>query len=292
VLYLLTAAQNDRVTNNIRLVHYLVNKLGIHDGTRDYDDCISLGNYGLLKAAISFDETKGIKFATFAARCIHNEIFMDWRKKRFAEPLFFDDPLNTDVDGNTLLLSDIIADIKESNIEEQTETSDFLADVLNYVLNHLSIRDRLVFLFSIAGLLQTEISEKIGISQSYISRLEKKISDKISRISIDADNLNFSHDKGKDFTVCANGTGFTVSFCTNGFGDFGRIFSKVLLKLSKIDTLQAFNLLSTQNCLTLSLPIDNDSFIILAEILLEFYRISGDENFNSENEDTILSDTS
>ena len=166
------------IERNLRLVVYIARKFentGIH-----MEDLISIGTIGLIKSINTFKPSKKIKLATYASRCIENEILMFLRRtNKLKTEVSIDEPLNVDWDGNELLLSDILGtepDIIYRNIEEQVDK-----DLLQQALLKLSDREReiveLRFGFSAQGKEKTqkEVADLLGISQSYISRLEKKI---------------------------------------------------------------------------------------------------------------------
>ena len=165
------------VEHNLRLVVYIARKF---DNTGvDPDDLISVGTIGLIKAINSFKLDKNIKLATYASRCIENEILMYLRRTvRLKSEVSFDEPLNTDFEGNELLLSDILGTSAESvygDLESSAEK-----ELLKEALRKLSERERkIMFLrFGLNGgeeMTQKDVADLSGISQSYISRLEKKI---------------------------------------------------------------------------------------------------------------------
>ncbi len=165
------------VERNLRLVVYIAKKFestGIH-----IEDLISIGTVGLMKAANTFDPDKNIKLATYASRCIENEILMYIRKTSGQKrEISIDEPLNVDWDGNELLLSDILgsdADVVCRHIEEVEERK-----IVRESVAELEPREREIIelRFGLSGgreRTQKEVAELLGISQSYISRLEKKI---------------------------------------------------------------------------------------------------------------------
>ena len=165
------------IQHNLRLVVYIARKF---DNTGvDNDDLISIGTIGLIKAINSFKADKNIKLATYASRCIENEILMYLRRiARLKTEVSFDEPLNTDFEGNELLLSDVLgtsADSVYGDIESNAEK-----EQLKEALKKLSERERkIMFLrFGLGGgeeMTQKDVADLLGISQSYISRLEKKI---------------------------------------------------------------------------------------------------------------------
>lgn len=171
------AAKNTLITHNLRLVVYIARKfestgIGI-------EDLISIGTIGLIKAVNTFCPSRNIKLATYASRCIENEILMYLRKiQNIKCEVSIDEPLNIDWDGNELLLSDILGtenDCVNHEIEQEAERS-----ILHSLIRHLGDRERTIMQlrFGLGGgeeKTQKEVADIIGISQSYISRLEKKI---------------------------------------------------------------------------------------------------------------------
>jgi len=169
------------ITHNLRLVVYIAKKF--ESSGVGVEDLISIGTIGLIKAVNTFCPEKNIKLATYASRCIENEILMHLRKITPTRgDISIDEPLNIDWDGNELLLSDILgsdADAVNTGIEEDDEK-----DLLVRCVNSLGERERLIMhmRFGMAGKrehTQKEVADLLGISQSYISRLEKKIIDKL-----------------------------------------------------------------------------------------------------------------
>jgi RNA polymerase sporulation-specific sigma factor len=165
------------IQHNLRLVVYIAKKF---DNTGvDNDDLISIGTIGLIKAINSFRADKNIKLATYASRCIENEILMYLRRiARMKTEVSFDEPLNTDFEGNELLLSDVLGTSAESVYGEIESTAE--KEQLKEALKKLSERERkIMFLrFGLGGgeeMTQKDVADMLGISQSYISRLEKKI---------------------------------------------------------------------------------------------------------------------
>ena len=170
-------AKNELIQHNLRLVVYIARKF---DNTGvDNDDLISIGTIGLIKAVSSYKTDKNIKLATYASRCIENEILMYLRRTaRLKSEVSFDEPLNTDFEGNELLLSDVLGTSAEcvyGDVEANAEK-----EQLKAALSKLSERERTIMRlrFGLGGgdeMTQKDVADMLGISQSYISRLEKKI---------------------------------------------------------------------------------------------------------------------
>lgn len=176
-------AKAELVEHNLRLVVYIAKKF---EGTgADGDDLVSVGTIGLIKAIDSFRADKNIKLATYASRCIENEILMYLRRlSRVKQEVSFEEPLNTDWEGNELLLSDVMgtdADAVYSDVEGGVER-----ELLKASLSKLSLREQKIMRmrFGLDGgeeMTQKDVADKLGISQSYISRLEKKIIAKLKK---------------------------------------------------------------------------------------------------------------
>ena len=165
------------ITHNLRLVVYIAKKF--ETPSAGIEDMISIGTIGLIKAVNTFDPSKNIKLATYGSRCIENEILMYLRRNsRLKSEVSFDEPLNTDWDGNELLLSDVLGtepDLVSRGIENHTER-----EMLSEALESLPPRERhiMALRYGLCGrpeMTQREVAELMGISQSYISRLEKRI---------------------------------------------------------------------------------------------------------------------
>ena len=171
------AARDDLITHNLRLVVYIAKKFestGIN-----LEDLISIGTIGLIKAVNTFSPEKKIKLATYASRCIENEILMFLRKNSSQRTeVSFDEPLNTDWDGKELLLSDVLG--TEGDVVLRPIEADADRKLLSDAVGMLSQRERAIITmrFGLWGqkeLTQKEVADRLGISQSYISRLEKRI---------------------------------------------------------------------------------------------------------------------
>ncbi len=177
------AAKQCLIERNLRLVVYIARRFentGVH-----IEDLISIGTIGLIKAISTFKKDKNIKLATYASRCIENEILMYLRKKANSnQTLSFEDPLNTDGDGNELLLSDVLGSREDSIMEYVESVSEIAA--LNKAVDALPPREKQItaLRYGLNGkreYTQKEVADALNISQSYVSRLEKKILNKLKR---------------------------------------------------------------------------------------------------------------
>ncbi len=178
------SVREELIVRNLRLVVYIAKKF--ENTSTNVEDLISIGTIGLIKAVNTFRPSRNIKLATYSSRCIENEILMHLRKTTgLKHEISLDEPLNIDWDGNELLLCDILGtddDMVGRNIEHEVEVT-----LLNRAISKLNEREQMIMKmrFGIDGkkeMTQKEVADTLGISQSYISRLEKRI---IDRLKID-----------------------------------------------------------------------------------------------------------
>ncbi|MBE6732684.1 MAG: sigma-70 family RNA polymerase sigma factor [Ruminococcaceae bacterium] len=176
-------ARNELVEHNLRLVAHIVKKY--YTTNCEQDDLISIGTIGLIKAVSSFKSDKGIRLATYAARCIENEILMHFRNlKKSSQDLYISDPIDTDKDGNALTLIDIIAD--DYDLSEDVDTKIKLQKLRVLLNGTLDKREKEILelrygLNDCEELTQREIAKKLGISRSYVSRIETAALKKLRR---------------------------------------------------------------------------------------------------------------
>ncbi|MBE6536755.1 MAG: sigma-70 family RNA polymerase sigma factor [Ruminococcaceae bacterium] len=170
-------ARQALIEHNLRLVVYIAKRF--ENTGAGIEELISIGTVGLIKAVSSYNSEKNIKIATYASRCIENEILMFIRKSsQRKKEISIDEPLSVDYDGNELLLSDVLGSEPDSVSKAMEEDEE--RKILRDAVMDLSERERIIIemrfgLFGKRELTQKEVADELGISQSYISRLEKKI---------------------------------------------------------------------------------------------------------------------
>ncbi len=175
-------ARNILIEHNLRLVAHIMKKY--YAKASDQEDLISIGTIGLIKAISTFQPTKGIRLATYAARCVENEILMHFRSQRkSASDVSLSDLIETSGDGTALSLMDVIAD--ETDLVEQVSTQEDVHLLKNY-LTTLEPRERQVLILRYGlnnhpALPQREVARQCGISRSYVSRIEKKALEKLRK---------------------------------------------------------------------------------------------------------------
>ena len=174
-------AEQKLIEHNLRLVAHIVKKYS--QSPAEQDELISIGTIGLIKAVTSFDYSKGAKFATYASRCIENEILMNFRAtKKTAGDIYLGEPIDTDKDGNTMTLIDIIDD--GVDIHEQVDLKIRSKQLYSFLGKCLDKRELEIIvyrygLYSGFPHTQNETAKKLGISRSYVSRIEKKALEKL-----------------------------------------------------------------------------------------------------------------
>lgn len=175
------SARNKLIEHNLRLVAHIVKKYS--QSSAEQDELISIGTIGLIKAVSTFDYKKGAKFATYASRCIENEILMNFRSlKKSAGDIYINEPVETDKDGNAMTLIDMIDD--GVDIHEQVELNIRSKQLYDFLEKCLDKRELEIIiyrygLYSGTPHTQNETAKKLNISRSYVSRIEKKAIEKL-----------------------------------------------------------------------------------------------------------------
>ena len=257
----LTREQQKKVEENDGLVKHIVNKQRIP--SRDFDDVVSIGRFGLMKAVVTFDDSKGAKFGTYAAKCIVNEIFMSFRKSNKDQLVVsFEETIRGD-----LTLGDMLSDPKSLEFEEQLDDSEVIAKALSYVLNSLSRKIAIILLFSMAGITQKIIADMFEMSQAQVSRIIKKNRCKLKN--------NYEEINNKEvFTVALKDDRLEIKFSTQDVRRFNQIFANFLVGINNVDNLQLFKVSCTKEQVVIYLPAEPESFAFLASIIKEIENFS------------------
>ncbi|MBR6531466.1 MAG: RNA polymerase sporulation sigma factor SigK [Clostridia bacterium] len=176
-------AKNELIEHNLRLVAHIIKKY--YANSAQQDDLISIGTIGLIKAINTFDVDKGTRLATYAARCVENEILMYFRaQKKTAQDISVNEPIDTDSEGNPLTLMDIIATEDEiiDDIYKMTMIRRLRAEIKK--INNPRERTIIILRYGLDGnkpMTQFEVATRLGISRSYVSRIEKKVLERLKK---------------------------------------------------------------------------------------------------------------
>lgn len=174
-------ARGELIEHNLRLVAHIAKKY--YSPNVDSEELISIGTVGLIKAVNSFSNSKSTRFATYAAKCIDNEILMYFRSaKKSARDVYLDEPVDTDKDGNTMSLIDIISD--DENLPDRVDIMIKSRQLYGFIDECLDEREKeiITYRYGLGGikeLTQREVADKLNISRSYVSRIEKKALEKL-----------------------------------------------------------------------------------------------------------------
>lgn len=177
-------AKNVLIEHNLRLVAHIVKKYTSNPA--EQDDLISIGTIGLIKAVNTFNDNKGIKLATYASKCIENEILMFFRsQKKTSQEISISEPIDTDSEGNPLTLMDIIS--VEDTIADDIDEKIMIRKIYDFIENLDDEREKMIIIFryglyGTVPMTQLEIAKKLKISRSYVSRIEKKIIERLRKI--------------------------------------------------------------------------------------------------------------
>lgn len=254
-----------RFESNKGLVGHIMKKYYIRSD--QYKDVYQEGLIGLWKACITFDDSKGTKFATYAGRCIQNQIGMFFRKeKKTALDTSIQYVLNND-NGDEFTVEDTIADERSSNFTQDFLDRESIAELISIILNCSEPRKRLFVLLTMAGMKQRQIGNLLGISQSYVSRLEKQYRRSL-RKNLKSQSLHYE----EVFKVTMKSDVIIITFSTSDVENFKSSFARFLLKMTdpaKASELTNFKLISTKEKATIYLPSDPESFALLASLVAE-----------------------
>lgn len=202
------------VVENMGLVYFNLKKLEMLQNYLDYEDMVSTGMIGLIKAAITFDEFKKFAFSSYASKCIKDEILMLYRKeKKHENDISFNEPIVNQSVEQELTYESIIEDTKLNFIEDIENKQSFIK-AFNYVLNYLSEKRRLVILYRLAEMRQGEIAKRLRVKEEYISRLYKRA------IVILKNAVREEMDYRKVFSVTSEDDEYIITFSIKGTQKF------------------------------------------------------------------------
>ncbi len=260
----LTAKQQELVVKNQNLVHHIANRLGARHCSVEYDDIISIGTIGLMKAVMTFDSDKNYAFSTYAGQCIKNEILMYYRKvSKHTQDISLYSPITQDSKSDeTKTLMDIIEQPYSDEFIRTIENNDIFVQVFNIVLNYLDYKKKLTVLYRMANKAQHYIAKKINVSQSYVARLERKCYVEIR----EAFTQNVSYKAV--FSISVLDLHYKFTFSSKDIHHLDQIYSEILKNMSVSGNYSTgFSIQHTGEQIELLLPKLTESFETIAQIV-------------------------
>ena len=259
----LNSEKEHLVLDNQGLVHYIVQKFGGISNPSEYDDLVSIGTIGLIKAAITFDSSKKFTFATYASKCIKNEIFQYYRKaKKYAKDISIYETIGNDEEGKEFTLEDSI-EHPGSDFVEKIANKDALIQLVSIVLNYLEGKKRLAILYRMGEVSMTDIAEKLNTYRSDISKTLKKATNQIRKVA--NDQVHYK----EVFSMSIVGEKYRISFSSKDISNFNKIFATLLKNLTSAEKLPDFMVNCNGERIVVQIPAHPESFSFIAQIIQE-----------------------
>ena len=259
----LNSEKEHLVLDNQGLVHYIVQKFGEISNPSEYDDLVSIGTIGLIKAAITFDSSKKFTFATYASKCIKNEIFQYYRKaKKYAKDISIYETIGNDEEGKEFTLEDSI-EHPGSDFVEKIANKDALIQLVSIVLNYLEGKKRLAILYRMGEVSMTDIAEKLNTYRSDISKTLKKATNQIRKVA--NDQVHYK----EVFSMSIVGEKYRISFSSKDISNFNKIFATLLKNLTSAEKLPDFMVNCNGERIVVQIPAHPESFSFIAQIIQE-----------------------
>ena len=259
----LNSEKEHLVLDNQGLVHYIVQKFGGISNPSEYDDLVSIGTIGLIKAAITFDSSKKFTFATYASKCIKNEIFQHYRKaKKYAKDISIYETIGNDEEGKEFTLEDSI-EHPGSDFVEKIANKDALIQLVSIVLNYLEGKKRLAILYRMGEVSMTDIAEKLNTYRRDISKTLKKATNQIRKVA--NDQVHYK----EVFSMSIVGEKYRISFSSKDISNFNKIFATLLKNLTSTEKLPDFMVNCNGERIVVQIPAHPESFSFIAQIIQE-----------------------
>ena len=259
----LNSEKEHLVLDNQGLVHYIVQKFGEISNPSEYDDLVSIGTIGLIRAAITFDSSKKFTFATYASKCIKNEIFQHYRKaKKYAKDISIYETIGNDEEGKEFTLEDSI-EHPGSDFVEKIANKDVLIQLVSIVLNYLEGKKRLAILYRMGEVSMTDIAEKLNTHRRDISKTLKKATNQIRKVA--NDQVHYK----EVFSMSIVGEKYRISFSSKDISNFNKIFATLLKNLTSAEKLPDFMVNCNGERIVVQIPAHPESFSFVAQIIQE-----------------------
>jgi len=256
----ITQEEEKLIVENMRLVGHVVNKLGINHSNYNYEDLIQIGYIGLIKAAKTFDSNIA-KFTSYACICIRNEIFMALRKEWNIPNLISIEECTSDKVANSGLTYEEIIEDKEAEFSDVIINRESLKKVLSLILNCFTIKDKIIFLYGISGMSQQEISPIVNLTQSSISRAQKRMQRTLKQL---IDNENIYETK---YEVEVLDGKFIIKYRVFDIEDLNLLLNNLENEMKSENTKYIFCFRCEENELIMEFPIDFDSCYVIGKVI-------------------------
>lgn len=251
------------ILDNRNLVHHLIKTLNISRNFIEYEDLVSIGTIGLIKAANSFDLSKNVIFSNYACTCIKNEIFIYYNKnKKHVNDISLEAFTTFTENNHTINLQDRLEHPYSDFVEKILKTETF-TELINIILNCLSQTEKIIMLYRLGNISQSDISKILKFSQSYISKVEKKAILKIK------ETINHQFNYTEIFSMSTLEDYYQITILPKDINNFKKVFSLILKKLKSVTNIN-FNIKYTKKQIIFQISRQLEAFPFWAQILLEF----------------------
>lgn len=251
------------ILDNRNLVHHLIKTLNISRNFIEYEDLVSIGTIGLIKAANSFDLSKNVIFSNYACTCIKNEIFIYYNKnKKHVNDISLEAFTTFTENNHTINLQDRLEHPDSDFVEKILKTETF-TELINIILNCLSQTEKIIMLYRLGNISQSDISKILKFSQSYISKVEKKAILKIK------ETINHQFNYTEIFSMSTLEDYYQITILPKDINNFKRVFSLILKKLKSVANIN-FNIKYSKKQIIFQISKQLEAFPFWAQILLEF----------------------
>lgn len=251
------------ILDNRNLVHHLIKTLNISRNFIEYEDLVSIGTIGLIKAANSFDLSKNVIFSNYACTCIKNEIFIYYNKnKKHVNDISLEAFTTFTENNHTINLQDRL-EHPDSDFVEKILKKETFTELINIILNCLSQTEKIIMLYRLGNISQSDISKILKFSQSYISKVEKKAILKIK------ETINHQFNYTEIFSMSTLEDYYQITILPKDINNFKKVFSLILKKLKSVTNIN-FNIKYTKKQIIFQISRQLEAFPFWAQILLEF----------------------
>ncbi len=258
----LSENQKKLVTDNIGLVYYWIEKFDRTKNSIQYDEHFSNGTLGLIKAALTYEASKKVAFSTYATRCIYNEILQGIRRERkLDKEVSIYENIDKDNKEYSICLIDVLENPKSPKPAEKLANKEELIKIISIILNCLEGREKLAILYRIGGIFQSDIAKKLGISQSFTSKIERKAVKKINSIYDEKNGYK------EIFTVEIVECELKIIFSPKDITNFNMVYKRILDKKNK----NFIKFSNNDGRIEIRILLSEEYFVHIADIIGEIY---------------------